>query len=162
MCAHTSSWLRPQQTGNENGCLNWKYWGGFVKKKRSAEWLKFVFISKWNQRQAENDIFVAVIGPQAYKLLKSLITSEKPDDKGCTNLMQALVQTSWFKRYIERQYRFNTRACRKEESVATYVSELHKLAQFCSFEDSLETMLKEPSRLWYILMMDVVCLPSYH
>jgi len=56
--------------------------------------LKFVFISKWNQRQAENDIFVAVIGPQAYKLLKSLITSEKPDDKGCTNLMQALVQTS--------------------------------------------------------------------
>jgi len=85
-----------------------------------------------------------VIGPQAYKLLKSLIAPAKPGDKGYTELVQTLA-----KHYepapseIVRRYRFNTRVRRKEESVATYVSELRGLAQFCNFGDSLETMLRD-------------------
>jgi len=92
----------------------------------------------------KKDVFLAVIGPQAYKLLKSLIVPAKPGDKGYTELVQTLA-----KHYepapseIVRQYRFNTRVRRKEESVATYVSELRGLAQFRSFGDSLETMLRD-------------------
>ena len=44
---------------------------------------------------------------------------------------------------IVRRYRFNSRIRQKGESVATYVSELRGLAQFCNFGESLETMLRD-------------------
>ena len=85
-----------------------------------------------------------MIGPQAYKLLKSLIAPAKPGDTDYKNLVQTLTQHyEPAPSEIVRRYRFNTRVRRKEESVATYVSELRGLAQFCSFGNSLETMLRD-------------------
>ena len=94
--------------------------------------------------EKKKDVFLAFIGPQTYKLLKSLIAPTKPGKKEYDQLVQLLKQhyepTS---SEIVRRYRFNTRVRRKGESVANYMPELCGLTQFCNYSDSLETMLRD-------------------
>ena len=85
-----------------------------------------------------------MIGPQAYKLLKSLVAPAKPGEKDYNQLVQALKQHyEPAPSEIVRRYRFNSRVRHKGESVATYVSELRGLAQFCNFGEALDTMLRD-------------------
>ena len=73
----------------------------------------------------KKDVFLAVFGPQPYKLLKSLVAAAKPGDKEYNQLVQLL--THHFEptpSEIMRRYHFNSCIRQKGESVATYVSEL--------------------------------------
>ena len=92
----------------------------------------------------KKDVFLAVIGPPTYKLLKSLVASAKPGEKEYNQLVQVLTQHfEPAPSEIMRRYRFNSHIRRRGESVATYISELQGLAQFCNYGDSLETMLRD-------------------
>ena len=92
----------------------------------------------------KKDVFLAVFGPQPYKLLKSLVAAAKPGDKEYNQLVQLLTQHfELAPSEIVRRYHFNSRIQQKGESVATYVSELRGLAQFYNFGESLETMLRD-------------------
>ena len=92
----------------------------------------------------KKDVFLAVIGPQTYKLLKSLVAPAKPGEKEYNQLVEVLMQHfDQAPSEIVRRYRFNTHVQRKGELVAAYVLELQGLAQFCNYGDSLETMLRD-------------------
>ena len=92
----------------------------------------------------KKDVFLAVIGPPTYKLLKRLVAPAKPGEKEYNQLVQVLTQHfEPAPSEIMRRYRFNLRIRRKGESVASYVSKLQDLAQFCNYGESLETMLRD-------------------
>ncbi len=76
---------------------------------------------------------ISVMGPRAYKLLRSLVAPAKPGEKSFDELVAVMTQ----------RYRFHTRFRQPGELVATYVSELWSLAQTCNFGESLEDMLRD-------------------
>ena len=88
----------------------------------------------------KRDVFLALIGPQAYNLLKSLIAPVKPSNKAYADLVvETLMQHNEpAPSETVRQYHFNTTVCHKDESVATYVSQLQGLAQFCNFGTNVQ------------------------
>ena len=93
------------------------------------------------QKQA---VFLSVIGPSTYKLLKSLLAPEKPGDKPYKDLVKKL--TEHFNptpSEIVQRFKFHGRFRKQGESVATYVAELRCLAEFCNFGSTLEDMLRD-------------------
>ena len=79
------------------------------------------------------NVFLAVIGPDAYKLLKNLCDSENPNTKTFTRLSQ-LLQEHFEPTPIviaERQ-RFWTASQEEGESVSEFMARLKKLASTCS------------------------------
>ena len=86
-------------------------------------------------------VFLTVIGPQTYKLLRSLVHPNKPGDKTYEELSDAI--TAHFKptpSEIVQRFRFHTRSRRQG---AKYVSGLRSLAEFCNFGTTLEAMLRD-------------------
>ncbi len=72
--------------------------------------------------------FITLIGPDTYKLLRSLVHPAKPDDKTYQELTEVL--TAHFKpSEIVQRFRFHTRFCKPGETVAIFVS---VLAEYCS------------------------------
>ena len=94
--------------------------------------------------ERKRDIFLAVIGPNAYKLLSSLVAPEKPGEKTFTDLVDVMTQHhSPPPSEIVQRYRFHTRFRCQGETVAMYLSELRALAQWCKFGDTLDDMLRD-------------------
>ena len=89
-------------------------------------------------------IFLTLIGPCTYKILRSLVHPSTPGEKSYNELVQSL--TAHFEpkpSEIVQRFRFNTRFRKTGESIAKYVSELRALAQYCNFGETLETMLRD-------------------
>ena len=110
--------------------------------RRTVETL---FSCQREYRDAEREIFfLAVIGPNAYKLLSSMVAPEKPGEKTFTDLVDVMTQHhSPPPSEIVQRYRFHTRFRRQGETVAMYLSELRALAQWCKFGDTLDDMLRD-------------------
>ena len=78
--------------------------------------------------------FLSVIGPTPYKLLRSLIAPTKPTDKTFEELVAVLTEHySPQPSEVMQRFRFNSRSRKEGESVAAYVAELRRLAEFCNF-----------------------------
>ena len=94
--------------------------------------------------ERKHSIFLSVVGPKTYKLLCSLVSPNKPEDKSIAELVQALKShyNPEPSEIVER-YKFHTRFRKPGESVATFVSELRTLAQTCTFGDSLGDMFRD-------------------
>ena len=92
----------------------------------------------------KRSVFLSVIGPAPYKLLRSILTPVKPGEKEYKDLVEAL-QKQYSPRLSEiiQRFKFHTRVRRKKESVHNYVAELHSIAQFCNFESTLDAMLRD-------------------
>ena len=89
-------------------------------------------------------VFLSTIGTQAYKLLSSLVAPAAPSEKSYRELVQAMKDHhSPPPSEIVQRYRFHTRFRQQGETVATYVSELRAIAQWCNFGKSLENMLRD-------------------
>ena len=89
-------------------------------------------------------VFLSTIGPQAYKLLSSLVAPAAPSEKSYRELVQAMKDHhSPPPSEIVQRYRLHTRFRQQGETVATYVSELRAIAQWCNFGESLENMLRD-------------------
>ena len=92
----------------------------------------------------KRSVFLLVIGPGAYKLLRSLLSPEKPGDKSFKSLTETMT-----KHYdpvpseIVQRYKFHTRFRQPGETVSTYVSELRSLAEHCNFGATLDLMLRD-------------------
>ena len=88
--------------------------------------------------------FLSVIGPGPYKLLRSILTPVKPSEKTFEQLTEVLKN-----HYnpppseVMQRFRFNTRSRKPGESVATYVAELRRLAEFCGYGETLEKMIRD-------------------
>jgi len=95
------------------------------------------------------NVFLAVIGPDAYKLLKNLCDPENPNTKTYTGLSQ-LLQGHFEPApiVIAERHKFWT-ACQEEsESVPEFVARLKKLASTCSFGAFLSEALRDRPCLW--------------
>ena len=85
-----------------------------------------------------------MVGPTTFKLLRSLIVPETPADKTFEQLVEVL--TKYFSPpplEIVQRFKFHSRFRRSGELVATFVSELRLLSEFCNFSDSLDSMLQD-------------------
>ena len=82
------------------------------------------------------------MGEKAYKLMCSLISPAKPNNKSFGQLVKAMRgHLCPLPSEIVQRYKFNSRIWQDGESVAVYVSELRALAQYCNFGEMLEVML---------------------
>ena len=89
-------------------------------------------------------IFLTVIGPTAYKLLRNLVAPAKPGEKSYSDLVAAMKQHhSPIPSEIVQQFTFNSRFRQPGESVSTFVCELRSLAEFCNYGATLDEMLRD-------------------
>ena len=87
-------------------------------------------------------VLLSVIGPSTYKVLRSLLAPVKLSEKEYGELVAKLSQHfSPSPSEIVQRFKFHNRFCKAGESVATYVSKLRSLAEFCNFGETLEVML---------------------
>ncbi len=85
-----------------------------------------------------------MVGPAAYKLLRSLLAPIKPDERTFEQLTEILANHySPPPSEVIQRYRFNSRTRAVGESVAAYVVELRRLAEFCNYGGSLNKMLRD-------------------
>jgi len=109
-----------------------------------SERLDHFLLANGIEDEKKKDIFLAVIGLQTYKLLKSLVASAKPGEKEYNQLVELLAQNyELAPSEIVQRYQFNTRVHCEDEPVVAYMSELCGLVQFYNFGEALETMLKD-------------------
>ena len=79
--------------------------------------------------------FLAVIRPATYTLVRNLVSPDKAGEKSYDKATTPSEMT--------QRARFNSRIRKPGENVATFVSELRSLAEFCTFGTSLEDMLRD-------------------
>ena len=88
--------------------------------------------------------FLLVMGPTAYKLLKSLVTSAKLDDLSFMQLVEVLTKHySPLPFKIVERYKFYSRFSKPGQSVSTFLSELCLMLEFCNFGATLDNMLRD-------------------
>ena len=89
-------------------------------------------------------ILLSVCGSHTYRLMRNLVTPDRPGDKSYDELVK-LVQNHIQPRpsVIVERYKFNSRNRRPGESVGTYVAELRQLTEFCEFGASLDDYLRD-------------------
>ena len=98
-------------------------------------------IDEPNKKKA---MLLTVIGPTAYRLMRSLVAPQKLDEKTFKELVDAMKDHYCPKpSEIVQRFKFNTRARQPGESVSTYVSQLRSLAEYCNYGASLNNMLRE-------------------
>ena len=89
-------------------------------------------------------VFLTMVGPVAYKLLCNLITPKKLAELSYKELVAAISKHhNPTPLEIIQQYKFNTWTRHPGELIATFTAELHSLAIFCNFGDSLDDMLRD-------------------
>ena len=119
--------------------------------KSKEEWTQY--IERMDHFFAANDItdagkkksvFLAVIGPTTYSLLRNLVSPSKPGDKTFEELAKALQEhyNPTPSETVQRS-KFHSRVRRQGESIAEFVAELRSLAEFCNFGTSLNDMLRD-------------------
>jgi len=92
----------------------------------------------------KRSILLSVMGPSAYKLLRSLVSPDKPGEKSYEELVTAMkLHHNPVPSEIVQRYKFNCRFRREGESVAKFVSELRSLAEFCNYGATLDDMLRD-------------------
>ena len=80
--------------------------------------------------------FLSVVWPSPYKLLQSILSPVKPSEKIFEEPLQPPLSE------VMQHFRFNTRSQKPGESVATYVAELKRLAEFCNYGVSLDKIIQ--------------------
>ena len=88
-------------------------------------------------------VFLAVVGPQAYKLLKNLCDLDNPNStsyKELEQILQAHYEPAPI--VIAERHKFWTASQEENESVSDFVVRLKKLASTCSFGAFLEEALR--------------------
>ena len=121
---------------------------------RTEDWTRYV--ERVNAFFVANDLtgqdkavkrqatLLILIGPTAYQQLTDLVAPAKPDEKTFAQLTEILANHySPLPSEVVQRYRFNSRMRAPGESVATYVAELRRLAEFCNYGDSLKKKLRD-------------------
>ena len=85
-----------------------------------------------------------MVGRSTYNLLRSVIAAAKPTDKTFEQLVEVLsAHYSPKPTEVMQWFRFNSRKRQDSETIANYVAELRRLAEFCSYGDALDKMLRD-------------------
>ena len=90
------------------------------------------------------DVFVSVLGPTEYGLLKNLVAPKKVSEETYDSLTKAM--SLHFKPkpiLIAERFRFYKRQQKQDESVSEYILALKKLASTCDFGQFLNDALRD-------------------
>ena len=111
-----------------------------------VEWLERLqqsFIASGTTDAAkQRAIFLVDIGPETYKLLKSLVSPHKPETLTLDVLVATLTKhkAPTPTRVVQR-FRFNSCTREQNEDLSTFVARLRTLAEHCEFGETLNDML---------------------
>ena len=101
--------------------------------------MQFFLANGIDEEEKKRAVFLSVIGPATFKLLRNLLAPEKPGEKAYNALITTL--SAHFSLAPSEIVQFHSRFQNPGESVATFVSEIRSLAEFCNFGRTLEEML---------------------
>ena len=95
-----------------------------------------------NEPDRQRDIFLTVIGSCCFDRVADLLAPQSPGDATFDALVD-LLKTHYDPKPSKRvqRFHFNNRAQGPHESIAAYIAELRRLAQYCEFGTQLEDML---------------------
>ena len=111
----------------------------------SGDWTQYVkqlenFFAA-NDIDAENKkraVFLSVVGASTYKILRNIVSPDKPADKTFPELVEALLRHFHLKpSEIVKRFKFHSRVRKPGES------QLRSLTEFCNFGDSLKVMIRD-------------------
>ena len=89
-------------------------------------------------------ILISVVGPATYKLIRNLVSPNKPSTKTYNQIVTIMKDHFNPKpSEIVQRYKFDSRARQSSETVSAYVAELRRLAHDCNFGTTLEQMLRD-------------------
>ena len=89
-------------------------------------------------------VFITVIGPKAYALLRNLVAPTKPHEKEYKELIDAMQAHLKPKPLtIAERFKFNRRKQQEGESIAQFLAGLRKLAETCNFGAKLDEQLRD-------------------
>ncbi|XP_041823137.1 uncharacterized protein K02A2.6-like [Melanotaenia boesemani] len=89
-------------------------------------------------------VLISVVGPATYKLIRNLVSPDKPSTKTYSQIV-AIMKDHFNPKPSEivQRYKFDSRSRQPNETVSAYVAELRRLAQDCNFGATLEQMLRD-------------------
>ena len=110
-----------------------------------SERLTYYFLANGvTEEERKKATLLAAMSPKNFRLLRNLLSPETPDDKTFKEIVEILQKHhNPPPSEIVQRYRFHTRVCKPEESIATFVAELRALAEHCGFGPTLSTMLRD-------------------
>ena len=89
-------------------------------------------------------ILLSVCDPTTYQLIRNILAPVQPTDRSFSELVELVERHRNPKpSVIVRRYNFNTGMKQPGESVADYTAKLRKIAEHCSFGNTLEDMLRD-------------------
>ena len=89
-------------------------------------------------------ILLNAVGPSTYRLLKTLASPAQVTDLTFEQIVErAKKHFNPKPSPIVKRFEFNTRRQEEGESVAVFVAELRKIAQYCDYGDVLSDMLRD-------------------
>ncbi|XP_063534490.1 uncharacterized protein K02A2.6-like [Cydia strobilella] len=113
-------------------------WSTYVER------LEQYFIVNETKEEHKVPTLITVMGNQAYELLVTLCTPDKPASKKFADLVKVMSGHLQPKpSLLAERYRFRNRKQRTGESVADFVAELKKLAKHCVFGNGLTESLRD-------------------
>ncbi len=117
----------------------------------TEEWLQykerleqFFIANSITVNEKKRAVFLSVVGAETFKVLRSLVSPEKPGDKSLADLLQKLEDHFSPKpSEIVERFKFHTSFRKPGESMAAYLARLRALAKYCNFGASLEDMIRD-------------------
>ena len=97
-----------------------------------------------NDGDKQRAILISAVGPVTYKLMRNLLSPQKPSSKTYDELVRLMKEHFNPKpSEIVQRFKFDSRIRQPGESISAYVAELRRLAQDCDYGSTLERMLRD-------------------
>ena len=98
----------------------------------------FFVANSIDNAEKKRGVLLTAVGAATYKTLRNIVSPSKPGEKSYTQLVEAL--SKHFKptpSEIVECFKFHSRVRKVGESIATFVSELRLLSEYCYFGATL-------------------------
>nr|MCH9717641.1 DDE-type integrase/transposase/recombinase [Gammaproteobacteria bacterium] len=122
--------------------------GEYVEAQESwsqyADRMEQYFIANDIPNPKKAPVFLATIGPAAFRIIGNLVAPKKPSEESFDRLIK--VMSDFYNPsplVTVQRYKFYSRFRHPEESVSTFVAELRNLAKDCDFGTALEDNLRD-------------------
>ena len=109
-----------------------------------TERLKQYFTANAIKTVEKHAIFLSICGVETYRVIRNLTTLGKPTDHTFEELVQLMqAHRNPPPSVTIQRFTFSTRSQKDGETVSQFVAELHRLLEHCTFDISLDDMLRD-------------------
>lgn len=109
-----------------------------------TERMEQLFIVNKVEDAAKGPLYITLIGPDAYRLLKTLLRPANPTTKSYVEMVNVLkLHFKSATSIIAERYKFNKRVQKPEESVTEFIIILKEMAALCDFGEFLNDALRD-------------------